>query len=151
VADENEPKDKPNDGPVPARKLRENAEEDRPRTRKDADDDDDDDDDYEDRPRRRRRRHDDDDDRDETGGLIPYKNSKALMSYYMGVFSLIPCLGVVLAIVAIILGFGGLKYLKKHPRASGAAHAYVGIILGSLVLLGHAAVAIMIAVGAFSR
>jgi|SRR5580765_1302871 len=121
-----------------------------------------DDDDYEERPRSRRRDDEDDfeDDRprrrqreegDATGGLIPYKNAKALASYYCGVFSLIPCLGGILGPIAIILGFMGYGYANKHPRASGKAHAIVGIVLGSLVTLGHLAVVLLIIVGALAK
>ena len=103
---------------------------DRPRRRRDEDEEDD-------RPRRRIRR--DEEEGDATGGLIPYKNGLALGAYYTGVFSLIPCLGVVLGPIAIVLGFLGLNYANKHPRARGKAHAIVGIVLGVLVLLGHLA------------
>lgn len=108
---------------------------DRPR-RRDRDDDDrprrrdDDDDDYDDRRRRRR-------EGDATGGLIPYKNAKALISYYCGVFGLISCfmlLGV-FGIVPIILGFQGLRHANRYPESSGKAHAIIGIVLGSLEVL----------------
>jgi hypothetical protein len=114
--------------------------------------------DEEDRPRRRRRDEDDYDDDigrrirhdegDATGGLIPYKNPQALISYYCGVFALIPCLGLALGPVALVLGFLGLGYKKKHPTAGGTAHAIVGITLGSLVLLGHIVAIVLIALGA---
>jgi hypothetical protein len=102
----------------------------RPRRRRR--DDDDFDDDF-DRPRRRRR----EDESDATGGLIPYKNGMALGAYYTGVFSLIPCFGLILAPIALVLGFMGFNYANKHPSASGKAHAITGIVLGTLVLLGH--------------
>jgi len=112
------------------------------------------DDDEDDRPRRRRRDDDDDDRRfrrehDSTGGLIPYKNPMALIGYYVGVFSLIPCLGLVLAPVALVLGILGLSYKSKHPTAGGTAHAIVALVLGSLVLLGHAAVIVVGYAGGF--
>ena len=66
------------------------------------------------------------------GGLIPYKNSSALIAYYMGVFSLIPCLGPLLGIPAFILGILGLKFYKANPEAKGKAHAWVGIIIGGI-------------------
>ena len=88
---------------------------DRPRRRRD---DDDFDHDYDDRPRRRR-----EDEGDATGGLIPYKNGMALASYYSGVFSLIPCLGLILAPIALVLGVLGLSYANKHPTARGKAHS----------------------------
>jgi hypothetical protein len=107
------------------------------------DDDDDDDDDYE-HPEDRRARSKG----DATGGIIPYKNAKALTSYYTGVFSLIPCLGGILAPIALIFGILGLSHAKKYPESKGTAHAIVGIILGTLVLLGHLAAVVMIVISA---
>lgn len=69
---------------------------------------------------------------DSLGGLIPYKNACALWSYYLGVFSLIPCLSIPLGIAALVLGIQGLKHAKRHPESKGKAHAWIGIILGSL-------------------
>jgi hypothetical protein len=74
---------------------------------------------------------------DATGGIIPYKNPKALTAYYLGVFSLIPCLGFLLAIAAVVLGTMGLKARKAHPQVHGLAHAWIGIILGVLVIIAH--------------
>jgi hypothetical protein len=101
--------------------------------------DDDDFDDYDDAPRPRRRRSDEDDDYDDGGisTMIPYKNSKALTAYYCGVFSLIPCVGLILGPLALIFGLQGLKYAKKNPRAKGTGHAIAGIVLGGLVTVGH--------------
>jgi hypothetical protein len=120
--------------------ARERDDYDRPRRRRDEDDDYDDDD----RPRRRRRREQG----DATGGLIPYKNSKALAAYYCGVFSLIPCVGAILGPIALVLGILGLNYAKEHPRAKGQAHAIVGIVLGGLTGLGNIGGMIALAVGA---
>ncbi len=107
------------------------------------------DDAFDDAPRVRSRREDDEG--DATGGLIPYKNAKALMSYYCGVFSLIPCLGAILGPIAVVLGFLGFSYANKHPKAAGKAHAIVGIVLGSLVTLGHLAIVVLMLVGALSK
>jgi hypothetical protein len=74
---------------------------------------------------------------DATGGLIPYKNPKALIAYYLGIFSLIPCVGFFLAIAAVILGVLGLKARKVHPQVHGVAHAWIGIIVGAIVLVAH--------------
>ncbi len=116
--------DEPDDRPPP-----------RARRRDEWDDDD--------RPRRRRR--DDDDDESEarrartdgTGGLIPYKNGKALAAYYCGVFGLISCfigLGI-FGVVPIVLGVLGLKHARKFPETSGTAHAITGIVLGVIEVL----------------
>jgi hypothetical protein len=112
----------------PRRGRDEEEAEDRPRRRRPRDDEDDDDD----RPRRRRRGDD-----DAMSTLIPYKNGKALAAYYCGVFALIPCLGLILGPIALVLGILGLNYVKEHPEAHGTGHAWAGIILGSLVILGH--------------
>jgi hypothetical protein len=78
--------------------------------------------------------------------LVPYKNASAVWAYYLGVFSLIPCIGVLLAIAAIVMGALGLGNATKHPEAKGKVHAWVGIILGMLVLCGHVAAIVLIAV-----
>jgi hypothetical protein len=72
---------------------------------------------------------------DSTGGVIPYKNPKALIAYYCGVFSLVPCLGVIPGVAGVILGIMGLRYRAQHPETKGAAHAWIGIILGGLMTL----------------
>lgn len=102
-----------------------------------------DDDEYEDRPRRRRPRRDEVDDDDDSirrndGGLntlIPYKNPKALTGYYLGVFSLIPCVGLLLGPAALVLGFLALRTRNANPKAGGTTHAIVALILGGLTTL----------------
>ena len=85
---------------------------------------------------------------DVTGGVIPYKNPHALAAYYTGVFSIIPCVGFLLACVAVPLGISGLRQRAKRPIIRGSVHAWVGIILGSISILAHLALLItQIAVG----
>ena len=72
------------------------------------------------------------------GGLIPYKNARALWAYYLGIFSLIPCFGIFLGIAALILGIGGLRYANLHPEACGKVHAWIGVIMGTLCAAGYA-------------
>ena len=67
---------------------------------------------------------------DATGGMIPYKNPKALVSYYLGIFSILPFIGIPLGITAFILGILGLKDRKKNPVIKGSVHAWIGIIGG---------------------
>jgi hypothetical protein len=69
---------------------------------------------------------------DPIASIIPYKNAKALIAYYLGVFSVIPCIGSPLGIAAFFLGLQGLKEAKAHPEAKGKAHAWIGIIVGGL-------------------
>ena len=72
---------------------------------------------------------------DATGGIIPYKNPPALIAYYLGVFSFIPCFGFFLAIPAFILGIIGLKKRRENPAVKGSVHAWIGIILGGFFTL----------------
>ncbi len=106
-------------------------------------------DDDDDRPRRRRR--DDDDEGDATGGVIPYKNGMALASYYCGVFSLIPVLGGVLGVIAIVLGVMGFQYAGKHPNAKGKAHAVTGIVLGLVGMAVTVGLIGLVAVGLLAK
>lgn len=94
-------------------------------------------------PARSEARREAPDEADLLGGLIPYKNRQALLAYYFGVFALIPCLGIPLGIVAIVLGVRGLKFANLHPEARGKAHALTGIILGSICTLGHSVLTIL--------
>jgi len=71
------------------------------------------------------------------GGLIPHKNPCALWAYYLGVFSLIPCLGLPLGIAALVLGIKGLKFARQNPDTQGKVHAWIGIVLGSLCALAN--------------
>jgi hypothetical protein len=81
--------------------------------------------------------------------FIPYKNGPALTAYYLGIFSLV-C-GAFLGIPALILGLKGLKIAKERPEARGGAHAWTGVILGSLMTLVSLAVVAFIAIAMASR
>ena len=83
--------------------------------------------------------------------VVPYKNPKALIAYYLGIFSLIPCFGLLLGAAAFILGILGLKAAKEHPEAHGKVHAWVGIILGGLCAAGNLIGLALVIVGASSK
>ncbi len=121
----------------------EEVREERPRRRRREED-------AEDRPRRRRREDEDYED-DAVSTLIPYKNGRALAAYYCGVFSLVPCLGLILGPIALVFGILGLRYVKQYPSAKGTGHAWAGIILGMLTTLANCGGAIlMVAAGGFA-
>ncbi|MBN2311310.1 MAG: hypothetical protein JXR94_20200 [Candidatus Hydrogenedentes bacterium] len=67
--------------------------------------------------------------------LIPYRNVAALIAYYVGVFSVIPCLGALTGLPAVALGIIGLVYAHRHEEARGRVHAWIGIALGGLFFL----------------
>ena len=85
---------------------------------------------------------------DATGGVIPYKNPKALIAYYLGIFSGLPIIGFPLGIAAFILGILGLKARRENPAIKGSVHAGIGIGCGCLFTLvwGGAIAAIIVGV-----
>lgn len=85
------------------------------------------------------------DDDNSMGGLIPYKNPRALWAYYLGLVALFPLFGVPLAIAAIVLGLQGSKYADLHPEAKGKYHAWAGIVLGTFSIVGHVLLYVLLA------
>jgi hypothetical protein len=88
---------------------------------------------------------------DATGGVIPYKNAPALLAYYFGIFSLLPCVGLLLAVPAFVLGIVGLKKRRENPAVKGAVHAWIGIILGGFFTLLWGGLIVFGFVGALFR
>lgn len=80
--------------------------------------------------------------------VIPYKNVPALVAYYLGVFSVIPCIGLPLGIAAVVLGILGLRRAKKHPESKGKVHAWVGIIVGGIFGLIYLALGVVLLIAA---
>ena len=79
---------------------------------------------------------------DATGGVIPYKNPKALIAYYLGILSL---LIFPLGFASVPLGILGLRDRKRNPAIKGSVHAWIGIVLGILsVLCGGFFVSMMV-------
>src|SRR5262245_32366790 len=80
-------------------------------------------------------------------GMIPYKNPPALVGYYTSILALLPMIGLLFGVVAVILGCIGLRKRIKDPRVRGLAHALIAIILGGLcaIAYGFALVAIIVA------
>jgi hypothetical protein len=90
---------------------------------------------------------------DATGGIIPYKNPKALIAYYLGILSGLPIIGLPLGIAAFILGILGLRERRKNPVIKGSIHAGIGIGCGCLfsLLWGLAIVGMIVAILAEQR
>jgi len=84
--------------------------------------------------------------------IIPYRNKPALIGYYLGIFGclfaiIIPVLGFIMPIAAIILGKKGLRAVKADRRVHGTAHAYIAIIggiIGTLLALFNLTVVVMV-------
>ena len=72
---------------------------------------------------------------DATGGIIPYKNPKALIAYYLGILSGLPIIGLPFGIAAFVLGILGLRDRSRNPVIKGSVHAGIGIGCGCLFSL----------------
>lgn len=86
-------------------------------------------------------------DSDATGGIIPYKNPKALTAYYLGIFSGLPLIGLPLGIAAFVLGIKGLNDRKRNPAIKGSIHAGIGIGCGGFFAVVWTVVIGLIIVG----
>jgi hypothetical protein len=76
--------------------------------------------------------------------LIPTKNGAALLSYYLGLFSIFPCLGLVMGVVAFISGRKALQAIRETPGLPGSTHAKVGIGCGAIGFLFNLVIVIFI-------
>ena len=88
---------------------------------------------------------------DVTGGLIPYKNPPALISYYCGIAALIPLIGMLFGLAAVVLAIMGFRKRKREPHVKGTAHAVIGLVLGGGSVLVHAAVLVLMGIAASKR
>lgn len=82
--------------------------------------------------------------------VIPIKNPLALLSYYFGVFALIPLMGAFFGLASVPMGIIGLKRVRESPSLPGTAHAWVGIVLGTISVLAHLA-GLLLLMGALAR
>ena len=65
--------------------------------------------------------------------IMPTRNVPALLSWYLGVFGLIPVLGIPMALAAIVTGILGLRAARRRDVKVGKGHAIAGLILGILM------------------
>ena len=69
--------------------------------------------------------------------MLLQANPMARLSYWMGLLSLIPCIGFPIAFMAIRLGIRGLKNCFSSSEAGGLGFALAGVSLGTLVLVAY--------------
>jgi hypothetical protein len=79
--------------------------------------------------------------------IIPYRNAPALIAYYLGLFSCFPVLGLIMAIVALILGVKGLGEARRNPQAHGKLHAWVGLVCGTIGLMINGVIVTALVIG----
>jgi hypothetical protein len=81
---------------------------------------------------------------DSLSTVIPYRNVPALVAYYLAVFSLLPCIGALLGLIALILGVKGLRLARENPDAKGRVHAWIGIVVGGFFFVAYTILGIFI-------
>ena len=77
----------------------------------------------------------------------PCKNVRALVASSLGVLSIIPPIGALLGIPALVLGIMGLRFCRRNPAAGGRVLAWIGIVLGGLFGFGYLAWIALVIVG----
>ena len=76
--------------------------------------------------------------------VIPYRNVPALVAYYLAVFSVLPCVGALLGLVALVLGIKGLRIARQNPEAKGRVHAWIGILVGGFFFVAYTILGIFV-------
>lgn len=79
--------------------------------------------------------------------VVPYTNPAALISYYLGVFSIIPCFALILGPAAVILSLWGFSKLRDNPGSGGKFHCYIGLLVGGLCFVVNLFFIILIMMG----
>ncbi len=77
---------------------------------------------------------------DFVGRMIPTGNQPALVAYYVSFGALLPAVGLIAAVVAIIAGVKGVKLERAHPEVRGGLHAWFGIVFSVVCTCGWIAV-----------
>ena len=81
---------------------------------------------------------------DPVSAVIPYRNMPALISYYLAVFSLIPCLGIPLGLAAVVAQQSGGDELIIAMFFAGAWITFVAAVSAMAMML-PAALGVVIA------
>ena len=86
-----------------------------------------------------------------SSAMIPTDNPQALWSYYIGIFAIVPVLGVVMGPTALIMGIKGLNVFRENPAVRGKTHAWIGIGCGILWTVVHWISAFLVLASLFFR
>jgi hypothetical protein len=82
-----------------------------------------------------------------TRSLVPVgRPASAIAAGYLGLFAILPFVGLLPGVLAVIFGIIALKKINRDPSLCGKGRAWFGIILGSLApifWIGMLAVAIV--------
>jgi hypothetical protein len=73
------------------------------------------------------------------GQLTPWQNPAAVYAYYVGLAGLMPVVGAMLGLAALLLGLTGLIRVRRRPEIEGTNFAVAGIALGALEVVFNVA------------
>jgi hypothetical protein len=76
--------------------------------------------------------------------VIPTRNPDSLVSYYLGLFAIIPAFGLVAGPIAFVKGRRALKFARANADVGGKTHAAVGIGCGLIGFLFNLAILLFI-------
>ena len=68
-------------------------------------------------------------------GILPRRNPFALFAYYLGVFALVPVVGLALGPLAVVLGVFGVRAARRKPDVKGGGHAWAGVVMGAVGII----------------
>jgi hypothetical protein len=83
--------------------------------------------------------------------IVPASNPNALVGYYIGLFSIMPVLGLGMGPAGIVLGVKGLKAIKQQPGLPGTGHAITAIIGGIIGCIINYGIGLLILVSVLER
>ncbi len=80
--------------------------------------------------------------------LVPVGRSGwAIASGYLGLFSILPLIGLPFGLGAVITGILAIRSIQQHSKLTGLGRAWFGIIMGSLTMLLQLAVVAFAIIG----
>jgi len=82
--------------------------------------------------------------KDFVGVMIPTGNKPALIAYYVAYGALIPCLGLIAAVIAIVYGIKGIRLDRRYPEVRGGLDAWFGVVFSVLCVAGQVVAALLL-------
>ena len=79
--------------------------------------------------------------------VVPGQNGPAQVAFYLGLCSIVPCLGLPLGAVAVYYALQGFRLQNENPVVGGGTQAWIGVIAGSLFGLFNLAIFALMLVG----
>jgi hypothetical protein len=82
-----------------------------------------------------------------TPPIVPGQNGPAQVAFYLGLCSIVPCLGLPLGAAAVYYALQGFRLQQENPIVGGGTQAWIGAIAGSLFGLFNLAMFVLMVIG----